>query len=76
MGLLDFQSEFARSTITCRHCGWTGKGSEMKNGDCFGDGVEKDCPACSEKWGFVQWSVFVADNPPKDWRSKIGRVEF
>ena len=38
--------------------------------------VEKDCPACGEKWGFVQWSVFVTDNPPKDWKSKIGRVEF
>jgi hypothetical protein len=38
--------------------------------------VEKDCPACGEKWGFVQWSVFVTDSPPKDWKAKIGRIEF
>jgi len=45
--LLDFYGKFARSTVTCRHCGWTGKGAEMTNGEGFGDGVEKDCPACA-----------------------------
>jgi hypothetical protein len=53
-----------------------GTGAEMKSGEVFGDGIEKHCPSCGEKWGFVQWSVFVADNPPKDWKSKIGRIEF
>jgi hypothetical protein len=48
----------------------------MTNGDCFGDGIDKHCPACCERYGFVQWSIAVADNPPKGWKSKIGRVEF
>ncbi len=76
MGLLDFHGNFARRTVTCRHCGWTGHGAEMKNGESFGNGIDKHCPACSERYGFVQWSVAVADNPPADWKSNIGRVEF
>jgi hypothetical protein len=47
------------------HRRWTGRGADMKDGEAFGDGIEKDCPACGEKWGFVQWSIAVADNPPK-----------
>ena len=76
MSLIDFYGRFAAGTVTCEKCGWSGTGAEMKSGEVFGDGIEKDCPACGEKWGFVQWSVFVTDNPPKDWKSKIGRVEF
>ncbi|MGO9930440.1 MAG: hypothetical protein ACLPV8_01285 [Steroidobacteraceae bacterium] len=48
----------------------------MTSGETFGDGIDKHCPACGERWGFVQWSVVVADDPPDDWRSKIERVEF
>jgi hypothetical protein len=76
MRLLDFYGKFARSSVTCGHCGWTGKGAEMTNGEGLGDGIDKHCPACSERYGFVQWSVAVAENPPKGWKSKIGRVEF
>jgi hypothetical protein len=76
MPLIDFYGKLAKSTVTCRHCGWTGKGADMTNGEGFGDGVEKDCPACGERYGFVQWSIAVADNPSKGWKSKIGRVEF
>jgi hypothetical protein len=76
MPLLDYYGEFAASKVTCNACAWTGIGAELISGESFGDGVDKDCPACGERWGFVQWSVFVSDNPPKDWRSKIGRIEF
>jgi hypothetical protein len=43
--------------------------------EVFGEGVDKHCPACNDRWGFVQWSVAVADNPPDDWRANIGRIE-
>lgn len=76
MPLIDFQREFRESAVSCAKCGWTGLGAEMKSGEAFGDGVEKDCPACGENWGFVQWSVVVADHPRKKWRKQIGRVEF
>jgi hypothetical protein len=39
MPLIDFYGKFAKSTVTCRHCGWTGKGADMTNGEGFGDGV-------------------------------------
>lgn len=74
--LLDFHGAFARRTVTCRHCSWSGLGADMKDGDSFGDGIDKHCPACGERWGFVQWSVTVSDDPPANWESKIGRVEY
>jgi hypothetical protein len=43
--------------------------------EVFGEGVDKHCPACNDRWGFVQWSVAVADNLPDDWRANIGRIE-
>jgi hypothetical protein len=76
MPLLDFYGEFAATGVTCDACKWTGIGAELTSGETFGDGVEKHCPACGERWGFVQWSVAVADEPPDDWRSRIGRIEF
>jgi hypothetical protein len=76
MPLLDFYGKFAAGAVACEKCGWTGIGSEMISGEACGDGVEKHCPACKEKWGFVQWSVLLADSPLEDCRSKIGRVEF
>ena len=74
MPLIDFYGDFCRTTKTCRHCGWTGLGQEMTSGEWFGDGIEKHCPACAEKYGFVQWSVSVADDAPADWRAKIARI--
>jgi len=75
MALLDFYREFAANGVACEKCGWTGIGTEMISGEAFGDGIEKHCPACREKWGFVQWSVAVVDDPPDDWKSNIGRAE-
>jgi hypothetical protein len=76
MPLIDYYGEFVARDVSCNHCGWTGKGQDMESGETFGDGVEKSCPRCGRYHGFVQWSVVVADDPPDDWRSKIGRVEF
>ncbi len=76
MPLLDFYGEFAATGVTCDACQWTGIGAELTSGETFGDGIDKHCPACGERWGFVQWSVAVAEDPPDDWRSKIERVEF
>jgi hypothetical protein len=75
MPLLDFYGEFAVSGVTCDACAWTGIGAELISGEAFGDGVEKHCPACDKKWGFVQWAVALSDDPPDDWRANIGRVE-
>jgi hypothetical protein len=76
MPLLDYYGEFAASNVSCNQCGWTGQGREMTSGETFGDGIDKDCPACGERWGFVQWSVIAPDEPTEDWQSRIGRVEF
>lgn len=72
--LLDYYGEFARRVVQCRDCGWSGKGGEMESGETFGDGVDKHCPACGERWGFVQWSVVVPQSAPSDWRAKIERA--
>jgi hypothetical protein len=74
MPLLDFYGDFARATHSCRKCGWTGLGSAMSSGESFGEGVDKHCPQCGERWGFVQYPVFVVEDPPADWKSKTGRV--
>jgi len=74
MPQLDFYGAFTQAAQRCEKCGWTGPGSAMVSGERFGEGVDKHCPACGERWGFVQYSVTVTDDPPADWRSKIGRV--
>ena len=74
MPLLGYYGDFSRASHNCRHCGWTGLGQAMDSGEWFRDGVEKYCPACGEKYCFVQWSVAVADDAPADWRVRIGRV--
>lgn len=43
-------------TITCPHCGWQGKGAELRYGE-YHEGAfisDKDCPACGETVGFTQ----------------------
>jgi hypothetical protein len=74
MPLIDFYGEFSAATQICNKCGWTGLGSAMGSGKSFGEGVDKHCPHCDERWGFVQYSVSVVDDPPADWKSKIGRI--
>ena len=74
MALLDYYEAFSRTVQTCNKCGWAGLGSDMDSGESFGDGVEKVCPVCGKRWGFVQYSVTVADDAPADWKANIGRV--
>lgn len=74
MPLLDFYGDFERANQSCVKCGWLGRGSTMANGESFGDGIDMHCPKCSERWGFVQWSVSVTDDPPIDWKANVGRV--
>jgi hypothetical protein len=75
MPLLDFYGEFATGGVTCDACKWTGIGAELSSGAIFGDGVDKHCPRCDERWGFVQ-CVAAVDNLPVGWKANIGRVEF
>lgn len=75
MGLLDFYGKFAAGAAECNACGWTGIGAELNSGETFGDGVDKHCPRCDKKRGFVQWSVTVSKKPPKGWRSTIPRID-
>jgi hypothetical protein len=74
MPLIDTYGRFSQSNVECQACGWTGLGFEMPTGDTCGDGCEKDCPACGEHWGFVQWSIALAEDAPADWRAHIERV--
>jgi hypothetical protein len=75
MPLRDFYGDLAASGVSCDACKWTGIGAELISGETFGDGVDTHCPACNERWGFVQWSVAAADNAPDDWRENSGRIE-
>lgn len=34
--------------FSCNHCGWTGTGKEVEEGEMFEDGFEVDCPNCHE----------------------------
>jgi hypothetical protein len=54
MAFIDFYGDFLRGKQTCSKCGWVDLGSAMDSGNRFGDGVEKDCPHCGRRWGFVQ----------------------
>jgi hypothetical protein len=71
---IDKHGQGAARIVACGHCPWSGEVADMTNGDSFGDGVEKNCPVCGEYYGFVQWPVFVVDNPPAGWKANIGRV--
>jgi uncharacterized protein (DUF983 family) len=73
MPLIDFYGDFCRSVHSCG-CGWSGPGADMVSGESFGDGVEKHCPRCGDKYGFVQWSVVVAENAAPGWEARIERA--
>jgi hypothetical protein len=47
---------YKTESVTCRHCGWTGKGSELSYGD-FSEAhsiCDLNCPSCGEMVGFWQ----------------------
>ena len=74
MPLVDSFGDFCSAKHSCRHCTWSGLGSDMTSGESFGDGIEKHCPQCGIKYSFIQWSVAVADDAEPDWKARIGRV--
>jgi hypothetical protein len=41
---------YKKESYICRHCGWTGSGSEVDPGEMFNDGFELDCPKCHERF--------------------------
>jgi hypothetical protein len=49
--------EYKDQTYTCKHCGWTGPGSETKSGDSFRDGYEINCPKCNEYLDFIVYPL-------------------
>ncbi len=60
-------SEFMQSTIECERCKWIGRGATMVSGESFGDGVDKECPVCGERWGYVGYHMsheFEGDADP------------
>ena len=62
MKLLDHYSEFRRAFHTCKHCGWHGKGTSMKNGSYNSLGINKHCPECGEHHSFAKFSALVEGN--------------
>lgn len=45
---------YEKEKFTCLNCGWAGLGSEVTQGDMFGDGFEIECPKC-----FYRFNVLV-----------------
>jgi hypothetical protein len=66
--LVDFYGDFARGIQSCTTCGWTGPGNDMESGEVLAAGIEKYCPGCGARWGYVQFSMVVADDHPDAWR--------
>lgn len=62
--LRDDYSPFMAAEHRCRACGWTGLGSAMTSGESFGDGIDKHCPRCGERWGFVQYPLIIHAEDP------------
>ena len=50
-------SDFVKSTIECPNCKWIGLGATMVSGESFGDGVDKECPVCGKRWGYVGYHM-------------------
>lgn len=65
---------YKAETVTCRHCGWIGKGSELRNGDFSEEHsiCDLNCPSCGEMVGFWQapliadYDKWIKDHPGAD----------
>ena len=44
--LPDYYSNWEKDDYDCQRCGWSGKGADCPQGECFTDLVEMDCPKC------------------------------
>jgi hypothetical protein len=45
--------DWKESAVTCRECGWSGRGRDTELGEMFGEGAEYHCPKCSDQMVFV-----------------------
>lgn len=45
--------EWLNSRVQCPHCGWCGLGQETTTGEIFDDGVDKHCPTCEHRFGYL-----------------------
>lgn len=50
--------EYEKEQFSCSNCGWTGKGTQVKQGEVFGELFEIDCPNCYEVIGSVSFPTF------------------
>jgi len=48
--MADNYYSYKNEKLSCEHCGWTGLGSEVEQGEMFNDGFELDCPKCHERF--------------------------
>jgi hypothetical protein len=47
---------YESENFVCKHCGWTGLGKEVEQGEMFHSGFEVDCPNCHERFpGLIQF---------------------
>ena len=48
--MTDNYYSYKKKRFACEHCGWTGLGSKVEQGETFEDGFEVDCPKCHERF--------------------------
>src|SRR5688500_10385759 len=41
---------YQNESYSCKHCGWTGIGKDVAQGEMFDDGFEVNCPNCHERF--------------------------
>ena len=47
---------YTNESYSCKHCGWTGLGKDVTQGDMFDAGFEVECPNCNERFpGLIQF---------------------
>lgn len=53
--------EYENEKFHCSNCGWTGKGTQAKQGELFSALFELDCPNCHEVVGKVSFPTFAEE---------------
>ena len=56
-GVLMHYYAWKASTVECNNCKWVGLGAAMTSGESFGDGVDKHCPRCDWRYGFIAYPM-------------------
>ena len=57
--------EFQTARLECE-CGWCGLGRDAMSGESFADGMDKHCPSCGERFGYVAFPLVIESisDPP------------